>query len=220
MNKYSLKKLSEICEIIAWQSPLWENYNQDWNWLPFYPWKKDFWEKYIWEPTVWTTQITKEALENDILMSVRAPVWPINFATQNICIGRGLAAIRSWQSIDKDYLFFSEGYDCCGDCKSEILILEEYILSQRDTYIKVEEDLLQIFGRVVDDKTLIERRLYSLEPIDFEEIKLRTSVINLGYYLSHLLGKRKLCECQPSNPNFRGKMGKVTHSKAAPNSIF
>ncbi len=127
---------------------------------------------------------------------------------------------RSLYSVDKDYLFFSEGYDCCGDCKSEILILEEYILSQRDTYIKVEEDLLQIFGRVVDDKTLIERRLYSLEPIDFEEIKLRTSVINLGYYLSHLLGKRKLCECQPSNPNFRGKMGKVTHSKAAPNSIF
>ncbi len=106
MNKYSLKKLSEICEIIAWQSPLWENYNQDWNWLPFYQWKKDFWEKYIWEPTVWTTQITKEALENDILMSVRAPVWPINFATQNICIGRGLAAIRSWKSIDKVYLFY------------------------------------------------------------------------------------------------------------------
>ena len=39
-------------------------------------------------------------------MSVRAPVGPINFATQSICIGRGLAAIRAGKDIDKDFLFF------------------------------------------------------------------------------------------------------------------
>lgn len=39
-------------------------------------------------------------------MSVRAPVGPVNFATQKSCIGRGLAAIRSGQHLDNDFLFY------------------------------------------------------------------------------------------------------------------
>lgn len=39
-------------------------------------------------------------------MSVRAPVGPVNFATQKVCIGRGLAAIRAGTSIDKEFLFY------------------------------------------------------------------------------------------------------------------
>ena len=38
-------------------------------------------------------------------MSVRAPVGPINFSTEKICIGRGLAAIRASKLINKDFLF-------------------------------------------------------------------------------------------------------------------
>lgn len=38
-------------------------------------------------------------------MSVRAPVGPVNFATERICIGRGLAAIRPSKLINKDFLF-------------------------------------------------------------------------------------------------------------------
>ena len=40
-------------------------------------------------------------------MSVRAPVGPINFATQEICIGRGLAAIRATSEIDKEFLYYA-----------------------------------------------------------------------------------------------------------------
>jgi type I restriction enzyme S subunit len=39
-------------------------------------------------------------------MSVRAPVGPINFATQEICIGRGLAAIRAKKGLDQGFLFY------------------------------------------------------------------------------------------------------------------
>jgi type I restriction enzyme, S subunit len=39
-------------------------------------------------------------------MSVRAPVGPVNFATERICIGRGLAAIRPKKNIDRDFLFY------------------------------------------------------------------------------------------------------------------
>ncbi|WP_213522835.1 hypothetical protein [Nonlabens sp.] len=73
--------------------------------LPFYQGKKEFTDREIGEPTTWTTKTTKEAFKDDILMSVRAPVGPINIATQHICIGRGLAAIRASDKVDNDYWF-------------------------------------------------------------------------------------------------------------------
>ncbi|MGN6542511.1 MAG: restriction endonuclease subunit S, partial [Ginsengibacter sp.] len=39
-------------------------------------------------------------------MSVRAPVGPVNYATEHCCIGRGLAAIRVQEKIKKEFLFY------------------------------------------------------------------------------------------------------------------
>ena len=39
-------------------------------------------------------------------MSVRAPVGPVNFAVDQICIGRGLAAIRSGDNLNQNFLFY------------------------------------------------------------------------------------------------------------------
>jgi type I restriction enzyme S subunit len=102
---WKIKKLGEVCEVIAGQSPEGKFYNSDENGIPFYQGKKEFGKKYIGEPTTWTSKITKEAEADDILMSVRAPVGPVNFATQKICIGRGLAAIRVGNAIDRNFLF-------------------------------------------------------------------------------------------------------------------
>jgi type I restriction enzyme S subunit len=102
---WEIKKLGEFCKVIAGQSPEGKFYNSEGNGMPFYQGKKEYGEKYIGEPTTWTTKITKEAEAGDILMSVRAPVGPVNFATQKICIGRGLAAIRAGKNIDKEFLF-------------------------------------------------------------------------------------------------------------------
>lgn len=98
--------LGTVAEVIAGQSPDGRFYNAIGDGLPFYQGKKDFGEKFIKPATVWTTQTTKTAKAGDILMSVRAPVGPINFATEAVCIGRGLAAIRSTDKIDLDYLFY------------------------------------------------------------------------------------------------------------------
>jgi type I restriction enzyme S subunit len=102
---WKIKELGDVCEVIAGQSPEGKFYNTANNGLPFYQGKKEFTDRYIGKPTTWTTKITKEAQIDDILMSVRAPVGPINFATQKICIGRGLASIRAGRLIDKDFLF-------------------------------------------------------------------------------------------------------------------
>ncbi len=115
---FETKKLGDVCKIIAGQSPEGKYYNSHGDGLPFYQGKKEFGKKYIGSPSTWTTKTTKEALAGDVLMSVRAPVGPVNFTTQKICIGRGLAAIRAGKDIDKDYLFNYLQYiedDVCGN---------------------------------------------------------------------------------------------------------
>jgi type I restriction enzyme S subunit len=100
------KTIGDLCEVIAGQSPEGKFYNIDGKGMPFYQGKKDFGAKFIEAPTTWTTQSTKVAKEGDILMSVRAPVGPVNFATDEVCIGRGLAAIRSSDGLNRDFLFY------------------------------------------------------------------------------------------------------------------
>ncbi|ADG93134.1 restriction modification system DNA specificity domain protein [Arcobacter nitrofigilis DSM 7299] len=100
------KFIWEVCDVIAGQSPEGKFYNKEEEGIPFYQGKKEFTDKYIGKPTTWTTKVTKEAFKDDILMSVRAPVGPVNFSTEHICIGRGLAAIRVKEEINKEYLFY------------------------------------------------------------------------------------------------------------------
>ncbi len=100
------RPLGELCEVIAGQSPEGKFYNSEGKGMAFYQGKKNFGDKFIEPPTIWTTETTKVAHEGDILMSVRAPVGPVNFATEEVCIGRGLAAIRSRKELDRDFLFY------------------------------------------------------------------------------------------------------------------
>ena len=104
-NNWKKTCIGDICKVIAGQSPEGKFYNKDGIGMPFYQGKKEFGPKYINTPTTWTSEITKLAEKDDILMSVRAPVGPINFAVEKICIGRGLAAIRCSEVINPDYLF-------------------------------------------------------------------------------------------------------------------
>ncbi len=103
--KYKLNNLINMAEVISGQSPPSDNYNTDGQGIPFYQGKTEFREIYIGEPTKWTTKITKTSYPNDILMSVRAPVGPVNLSLYICCIGRGLAAIRARDNVDYKYLF-------------------------------------------------------------------------------------------------------------------
>ena len=87
-------RLGEVAEIIPGQSPPGSSYNNTGVGLPFYQGKAEFCSLFIGKPRKWTTDPRKFADKGDIVMSVRAPVGPVNLVTQQICIGRGLAAIR------------------------------------------------------------------------------------------------------------------------------
>ncbi|MGH2553198.1 MAG: N-6 DNA methylase, partial [Chitinophagaceae bacterium] len=104
-SNFAVVKLGEVAEVISGQSPESEFYNNKKEGMPFYQGRTEFGEIFIGEPKTWTTKITKTAIKDDILMSVRAPVGPVNIATQEICIGRGIAAIRPNEKILKTFLF-------------------------------------------------------------------------------------------------------------------
>lgn len=97
------RKLSDVCTIIAGQSPESKYYNQDGIGLPFFQGKADFGDLY---PTIRTycSTPTKIAQKNDILLSVRAPVGATNLAPTKVCIGRGLTAIRPADCLSTKYL--------------------------------------------------------------------------------------------------------------------
>ena len=95
---FPIARLGEVAEIIAGQSPPGSSYNVSGDGTPFYQGKAEFGDIFIGEPTKWTTEPKRIAETDDILMSVRAPVGPVNLSTERVCIGRGLAAIRPMPS--------------------------------------------------------------------------------------------------------------------------
>lgn len=84
--------LSDIANITMGTSPDGDSLNSDKNGVVFYQGKTDFGFRF---PNVrqYTTEPKRYANPKDILMSVRAPVGPVNIATERCAIGRGLAAL-------------------------------------------------------------------------------------------------------------------------------
>ncbi|WP_297495746.1 restriction endonuclease subunit S, partial [Thermococcus sp.] len=97
-------RLEEIAKIIMGQSPPSDSYNTEGVGFPFYQGSKDFGLMYP-TPKVWCTKPQKIAEKGDILISVRAPVGPVNIANEKCIIGRGLAAIRPL-NIERMFLFY------------------------------------------------------------------------------------------------------------------
>lgn len=94
MNKWEEKRFSDIATIVMGQSPASSSYNEIGEGIPFLQGNRTFRIRYP-EIDMYTTEPKKIAHKNSILMSVRAPVGDINFAPEDLCIGRGLCAIES-----------------------------------------------------------------------------------------------------------------------------
>lgn len=86
--------LTDLADVTMGSSPLGTSLNEDGEGTVFYQGIRDFGLRYP-ERRVWTTAPSRMALVMDTLLSVRAPVGSANIAPEEICIGRGLASIRS-----------------------------------------------------------------------------------------------------------------------------
>lgn len=105
-SQHPFASLGNVCTIISGQSPEGQYYNDEGVGTPFYQGKIEFTQKYLGAPKKWTTSVTKLAEKDDVVMSVRAPAGPVNMVQNQICIGRGLAALRCGTEILPAYLFY------------------------------------------------------------------------------------------------------------------
>ena len=92
-GKWAVKQLGEITEIVMGQSPSSANYNSVGMGLPLIQGNADITNRKT-VKRIFTTQITKRGKSGDILVSVRAPVGEVARAMFDVCLGRGVCAIR------------------------------------------------------------------------------------------------------------------------------
>ena len=98
--------LKDVCTINMGQSPASNSYNDNGDGVPFFQGNADFGERY---PVTrkWCSAPTKIAAPEDILISVRAPIGAMNYAKEECCIGRGLAALTPDKSkVSPEFIFW------------------------------------------------------------------------------------------------------------------
>ena len=98
--------LKDVCKISMGQSPNSSSYNDNGDGVPFFQGNADFGERY---PITrkWCNEPTKMANPKDILISVRAPIGAINYAKEECCIGRGLAALTPDRNkVSPEYIYW------------------------------------------------------------------------------------------------------------------
>lgn len=105
MSKWKRIKLEEACILNMGQSPDSASYNEEGEGLPFYQGNADFGDLHP-KARYYCSKPTKIAHKNDVLISVRAPIGAVNIATEECCIGRGLAALTPLHHFDYKYLYY------------------------------------------------------------------------------------------------------------------
>ncbi len=90
---WRIATLGSACLVTMGQSPPGSTYNEVGDGMQFYQGSRDFGARFP-MPRVYCTSPKRVAGAGDTLLSVRAPVGAINMASNDCCIGRGLAAIR------------------------------------------------------------------------------------------------------------------------------
>ena len=164
----AIEKLINLATVIAGQSPKSEFYSESAG-TPFLQGNRTFGQVH---PVIdtYTTKVTKLARPNDILMSVRAPVGDLNVADREICLGRGLAAIRP-KSISYKFIYFAlhygiknllqKGSGTTFDSVDRELVenLEIQVPDDRDSWEIIGDFLWQIEEQIMNYNEIIECNL-------------------------------------------------------------
>jgi len=167
-------KLEDLANIVSGQSPKSEFYSKS-EGIPFLQGNRTFGVLY---PAIdtFTSNVTKLAKKNSILMSVRAPVGDLNFANRDICIGRGLASIESKDG-NNIFLFYALKFNMPNLIKQ----------GAATTYDAVNSDLLKEFVLTIPDqaetRSKVGELLFSID----SQIELNSRIMSkLHEYLEFL----------------------------------
>ena len=99
-------RLKEVCTIVMGSSPDGKSVSERTNGKEFHQGKIYFTDKYLNESNSFTSEVTKIAPINSLLLCVRAPVGIVNITQREICIGRGLCCLFPNYEIDIDFWFY------------------------------------------------------------------------------------------------------------------
>lgn len=173
-----MSRLVDIAKINMGQSPPSSSYNDNGIGLPFYQGKADF--GYINPiPKKYCNAPSKVADQGDILISVRAPVGPVNITTKKCCIGRGLAAIKA-KTFNQDFIYYN------------LIFQEDYIasLGTGSTFKAINKSQLeniQIKDFTLDEQFKIAYILSTLQKAIEQQNKLIVNAIELKKTLMYKL---------------------------------
>ena len=159
------------------QSPDSSSYNESGEGIPFFQGNADFGDRYP-VTRIWCSEPKKVAQENDILISVRAPIGAINYSKEKCCIGRGLAALTVDKTKISEKLLFwvlkakKEELNRQGTGSTFKAIskksLEELLIPQID--IKEQEKDVEILEKI-----------YMIIQNKHKELKLLTDLISARF---------------------------------------
>jgi type I restriction enzyme S subunit len=105
-DEWKSVKLGEVCDVKMGQSPDGQSVSNDNLGIEFHQGKICFTDKYLRKSDVYTSQPTKIAEANSLLLCVRAPVGVVNITERKICIGRGLCAINPKKDVDFKFVYY------------------------------------------------------------------------------------------------------------------
>lgn len=192
--RFKTKKLKEFCTIIAGQSPESKYYNTDGIGLPFFQGKADFGNLYP-NIRVYCSKPTKIAQKDDILLSVRAPVGPTNLSPGDVCIGRGLTAIRPDSSVNLKYLmnffrYFQVQLENKGTGTTFKAITQDVVKNIEVPIPSLEEQKL-IVSRIEELSSNLDEAVQTLQETKQQLAVYRQAVITAQY--PGLSSENKVC---------------------------
>ncbi len=150
-DKWENVELQDICFISMGQSPSSTAYNEKGLGIPLIQGNNDIKNRKT-ISRIWTTEITKTAQKGDIIMTVRAPVGWIGVATTDVCIGRGVCAIRAktadhlfvlklLESLESRWKSFEQGSTFTAVNSSDVKALSLYIPKLKEEQKAIAEIL-------------------------------------------------------------------------------
>jgi len=168
---WEVKTVGKIFSLTMGQSPAGNTYNETGEGIEFYQGRTDFGFRFP-SQRVFCNKPTRIANENDILISVRAPVGDINVALNKCCIGRGVAAIKHPKSFQSYALysmkqlsshfkvFDGEGTVFGSINKTDFENIK--LISPNEKIIDSFEKTIEAFDKRIKNNELLIRNLVSL----------------------------------------------------------
>ena len=162
------------------QSPLGTSFNEDKNGMPMYQGNADFGFRFP-SIRVYTTEPKRMAIKFDTLISVRAPVGEQNMASEECCIGRGVAAFR----YKHDKCFYTYTYFKLRSLMNEIKKFND----EGTVFGSIGKTNFQQMQIVVPPKDFVWAFEDSAKPINDKIIKNCNQIITLEKLRDTLLPK-------------------------------